>query len=57
MIDLGAIEEARRRIAPHIRKTPTLRYTQQSAGDRHDIDVTLKLELLQAAGRSKRAAR
>ena len=56
MIDLAAIEEARRRIAPHIRKTPTLRYHQLKDGDAGDAggpDVTLKLELLQAAGSFK----
>lgn len=53
MIDLAAIEDARRRIAPHIRKTPTLAYTQLSTGERKDIAVTLKLELLQAAGSFK----
>lgn len=53
MIDLASIEAARRRIAPHIRKTPTLRYTQLSTGASQDPDVTLKLELLQAAGSFK----
>ena len=32
MIDLADIEAARRRIAPHIRKTPTLAYTQLKDG-------------------------
>lgn len=53
MIDLASIEAARRRIAPHIRKTPTLRYTELSTGAPQDLDVTLKLELLQAAGSFK----
>jgi threonine dehydratase len=53
MIDLAAIEEARQRIAPYIRKTPTLAFAQLSAGDRRDVRVTLKLELLQAAGSFK----
>ena len=53
MIDIADIEAARRRIAPHIRKTPTLRYTQVSTPARGELDVTLKLELLQAAGSFK----
>lgn len=53
MIDLAAVEAARQRIAPHIRKTPTLRYTQLSTGAPQGLDVTLKLELLQAAGSFK----
>lgn len=53
MIDLAAIEAARQRIAPHIRKTPTLRYAQLSTGAPQGLDVTLKLELLQAAGSFK----
>lgn len=53
MIDLAAIEEARTRIAPYIRKTPTLRYGQLKDGDTNGLDVTLKLELLQAAGSFK----
>jgi threonine dehydratase len=53
MIDLAAIEVARQRIAPFIRKTPILPFTQLSAGDREDVTVTLKLELLQAAGSFK----
>ncbi|CAH1660651.1 Threonine dehydratase [Hyphomicrobiales bacterium] len=53
MIDLAAIEDARRRIAPHIRKTPTLRYGQLKSADTSGLDVTLKLELLQAAGSFK----
>ena len=39
MIDLAAIEEARRRIAPHIRKTPTLRYHQLKDGDAGEDEV------------------
>lgn len=53
MIGLADIEAARQRIAPHIRKTPILPYTQLSAGERRDIAVTLKLELLQASGSFK----
>jgi threonine dehydratase len=53
VIDLAAIEDARRRIAPHIRRTPTLRYGQLKDGDRSSLDITLKLELLQAAGSFK----
>ncbi len=53
MIALSAIEEARARIAPHIRRTPTLPYRQLKDGDGGGADVTLKLELLQAAGSFK----
>ena len=53
MIDLADIEAARRRIAPHIRKTPTLAYTQLKDGGAGGVSVTLKLELLQAAGSFK----
>lgn len=53
MIDLAAIEDARARIAPHIRKTPTLRYGQLKDRPEGGPDVTLKLELLQAAGSFK----
>ncbi|MCZ8044948.1 MAG: pyridoxal-phosphate dependent enzyme [Beijerinckiaceae bacterium] len=53
MIDLADIEAARLRIAPHIRKTPTLAYTQLKDGGVGDVSVTLKLELLQAAGSFK----
>lgn len=53
MIDLADIEAARRRIAPYIRKTPTLAYTQLKDGGAGDVSVTLKLELLQAAGSFK----
>lgn len=53
MIDLADIEAARRRIAPHIRKTPTLAYTQLKDGGAGGMSVTLKLELLQAAGSFK----
>ncbi len=53
MIDLADIEAARRRIAPHIRKTPTLAYTQLKDVGAGGVSVTLKLELLQAAGSFK----
>lgn len=53
MIDLADIEAARLRIAPHIRKTPTLAYTQLKDGGAGGVSVTLKLELLQAAGSFK----
>ncbi len=53
MIDLADIEAARRRIAPHIRKTPTLAYTHLKDGGAGGVSVTLKLELLQAAGSFK----
>ncbi len=53
MIDIADIEAARRRIAPHIRKTPTLAYTQLKDGGAGGVSVTLKLELLQAAGSFK----
>lgn len=53
MIDIADIEAARRRIAPHIRKTPTLAYTQLKEGGAGGVSVTLKLELLQAAGSFK----
>lgn len=53
MIDLAQIRAARERIAPHIRRTPTLPFSQTQ--DRIDFGgkVTLKLELLQAAGSFK----
>jgi threonine dehydratase len=53
VIDLADIEAARLRIAPHIRKTPTLAYTQLKDGGAGGVSVTLKLELLQAAGSFK----
>jgi threonine dehydratase len=53
VIDLADIEAARRRIAPYIRKTPTLAYAQLKEGGAGDISVTMKLELLQAAGSFK----
>ena len=53
MIDLADIEAARGRITDHIRKTPTLAYTQLKDGGADTLSVTLKLELLQAAGSFK----
>lgn len=53
MIGLADIEAARQRIAPYIRKTPTLAYTQLKDGGAGDLSVALKLELLQAAGSFK----
>lgn len=53
MIALADIEAARQRITPHIRRTPILPYTQLSTGERRDVAVTLKLELLQASGSFK----
>lgn len=53
MIGLDEIRAARWRIAPHIRKTPVLPYGQLSAREDFGGTVTLKLELLQAAGSFK----
>lgn len=53
MIELADIEAARRRIAPHIRKTPTLAYSQIKDDGPGGVFVNLKLELLQAAGSFK----
>ncbi|WP_332686589.1 threonine ammonia-lyase [Bosea sp. (in: a-proteobacteria)] len=53
MIGLEEIQDARWRIAPHIRKTPLLPYAQTSTGEDFGGGVTLKLELLQAAGSFK----
>ena len=53
MISLEDIQDARWRIAPHIRKTPLLPYAHTSTGEDFDGSVTLKLELLQAAGSFK----
>lgn len=52
MIALDDIRAARERIAPYIRKTPTLPYSRTRGSD-FGGDVTLKLELLQAAGSFK----
>ena len=53
MIGLDDIRAARWRIQPHIRKTPILPYGQLSAREEFGGTVTLKLELLQAAGSFK----
>lgn len=53
MIELADIEAARQRIAPHVRKTPTLAYAQQKDGSTSAASVVMKLELLQAAGSFK----
>jgi len=53
VIELADIEAARRRITPYIRKTPTLAYAQLKDGGMGEVPVTLKLELLQAAGSFK----
>ena len=53
MIDLAGIEAARQRIAPHVRRTPTLAYTQQKDGATAAASVIMKLELVQAAGSFK----
>ena len=52
MIALDDIRAARARIAPYIRQTPTLPYARTRGSD-FGGDVTLKLELLQAAGSFK----
>ncbi|PWC30214.1 threonine/serine dehydratase [Teichococcus aestuarii] len=49
--DAAAIQAAAARIAPHIRRTPLLRLAAADLGT--PCDVTLKLELLQAAGSFK----
>jgi threonine dehydratase len=53
VIDLSDILAARERIAPHIRRTPTLPFAQTSRAESYGGGVTLKLELLQAAGSFK----
>ncbi|RYE31869.1 MAG: pyridoxal-phosphate dependent enzyme, partial [Hyphomicrobiales bacterium] len=52
MIEIDDIRAARERIAPYIRQTPTLPYAKTRGSD-FGGDVTLKLELLQAAGSFK----
>jgi threonine dehydratase len=51
--DRAAIEEAARRLAPHIRRTPVLRLGAGDAAFGLPFPVTLKLELLQASGSFK----
>lgn len=53
MISLDDIRAARARIAPHVRRTPILPYGQLGSGTDFGGAVTLKLELLQAAGSFK----
>ncbi len=53
MITIADIDAARARIAPYIRKTPILPMTQTRERDASGARVTLKLELLQAAGSFK----
>ena len=52
MIELVDVRAARERIAPYVRRTPTLPYSR-TRGDDFGGLVTLKLELLQAAGSFK----
>lgn len=53
MIALPDICAARARIAPHIRRTPVLPLTQTKQAEHFRGEVTLKLELQQAAGSFK----
>jgi threonine dehydratase len=53
VIDLADIRAARERITPYIRKTPILPFAQTKSGEEFGGGVTLKLELLQAAGSFK----
>jgi threonine dehydratase len=53
MIDLAAIEAARERIAPHIRRTPVMALTQAKDPPPVSADVILKLECLQVTGSFK----
>lgn len=53
MIAIDDIRAAGARIAPHIRRTPTLPFAQTRDGESFGGGVTLKLELLQAAGSFK----
>ena len=53
MIDLAAIEVARERIAPHIRRTPVMALTQAKEPPLVSADVILKLECLQVTGSFK----
>lgn len=52
MISIADIRAARERIAPYIRRTPILPYTQTRGGN-FGGNVMLKLELLQASGSFK----
>ena len=53
MIDIGDVEAARERIAPYIRKTPTIALDQLQQPVDTSARVTLKLELLQVTGSFK----
>jgi threonine dehydratase len=53
MIDLADIETARQRIAPYVRRTPTLPLSQLKLAPPGDARVTLKLECLQVTGSFK----
>jgi threonine dehydratase len=53
VIDISDIRAARERIAPYIRRTPILPFSQTKSGQSFGGTVTLKLELLQAAGSFK----
>ncbi|MEN5081936.1 threonine/serine dehydratase [Bosea sp. TWI1241] len=53
MIALDDIRAARARIAPYVRRTPILPFGQLGSGTDFGGAVTLKLELLQAAGSFK----
>lgn len=53
MIDLAAIEAARERIAPHVRRTPFMPLTQAKDPPPVRADVILKLECLQVTGSFK----
>ncbi|MFI5011974.1 MAG: threonine/serine dehydratase [Hyphomicrobiales bacterium] len=53
MITIADVEAARRRIAPHVRRTPAMRLAQTRDEVCPAQSITLKLECLQAAGSFK----
>jgi threonine dehydratase len=53
VIDLPAIEAARERIAPHVRRTPFMPFTQTKNAPPVSAEVILKLECLQVTGSFK----
>jgi len=53
MITIADVEAARRRIAPHVRRTPIMALAQTRDAPSPGQRVTLKLECLQAAGSFK----
>nr|WP_306265544.1 pyridoxal-phosphate dependent enzyme [Pararhizobium sp. IMCC3301] len=53
MINLGDIEQAAERLQGKIRQTPVIRADQLKSGLGRDLEVTLKLELLQVTGSFK----